>query len=400
MAYGITAQGFVKKTYEVILAEMQAELRKAPPDGLGSNVDLSSASPIGVMVMVEAGKHAEQWDLQESAYYANQIDNATGVSLDRATRLRNITRTPAIQSLVTLTFTGVDTTVIPSGTICQTQQGIQFATSEAGVISGTTGDVQARAIIAGESGNVPAGSITVISTPVAGISAVTNAEDSLNGKGVETDAELRARYKSVTGDAGASAPLIQQAFNDVDSIISATVIENNSDDTVGDLTPHSIKAVIEGGTDAEILTVFLKYKLSGIETIGAESVSGLDGNGILRSYKYDRPVNKDIYITANITIDTASISVANWTATYEADALESLIRYVGGSYNSITYAGLDTGADVEGHLVAGALADVPFIIGEIDIDLGFTASPTESRLIMDLSERARADETRIVINAS
>jgi hypothetical protein len=41
MAYGITDQGFIKKTYAVILAEMQTELRKAPPEGLGENVDLS-----------------------------------------------------------------------------------------------------------------------------------------------------------------------------------------------------------------------------------------------------------------------------------------------------------------------------------------------------------------------
>jgi len=397
MAYGITDQGFIKKTYEVILAEMETAARLPAPDGFGTDIDLSAFSPIGVLIKIEAGKHAEKWELLESLYYQNQIDNATGVNLDRVANLRNIKRKAAIKSIVTLTFTGADTTVIPSGTICQTAQGIQFETTEAGVISGTTGDVQARALIAGSAGNVSAGSITVISTPIAGISAVTNAASSLNGRGIETDAELRARYKSVTGDAGASAPLIQQEFNDVESIISCTVIENNTDNTIGDLTPHSIKAVIEGGTDAEILEIFLKYKFSGIQTIGANMIQGNDDQGVLRTYYYARPANIDIYVIIDIQHDPI-IPLADFSATYGDAIKEAIIKYIGGTYNSIVYSGLNTGDDVEAWRVGNSLAEIPYIIGEVDTLLGTSAPATLTRIDMDIAERPRTDAAKITVN--
>jgi len=245
IVYGVTAAGFIKKPLSVILAELQAEARL--PENFGPDIDLSSFSPVGTFIGMMSGKDAEKWDIAEDVYYQNQIDNADGVNLDRLTALRNVTRNPAKKSIGVFEYTGAEGSNIPLDAICQNAQGVQFKTTQIGTIpvSGII-EVQAEAVEADTettTGNVPVADITTIVTAIPGVTAVTNNDVFQGGTTIETDAELRARYKSLVGTSGSAAPVIQLAFEDIPDVISASVLENNIDFSVGDLTPHSIKAV-------------------------------------------------------------------------------------------------------------------------------------------------------------
>lgn len=399
MAFGVTAAGFIKKEQETILQEMQIDARL--PANFGSSVDLSEGSPIGVFIGLMAGKDAEKWDIAEDTYYQNTVDNSTGVNQDRLYALRNVNREPAKRSIGTLTYTGAEGSVIPLNALVENAQGIKFETTESETIPvGGTVDVLARSVETGITGNVPSLDINIISTAIPGVTDVINNDVFQGGAAIETDPAYRARYKSLVGSAGNSAPVIQLAFEEITDVISASVLENNTDFTVGNLTPHSINAIIEGGTDQEIGAVFLQHKLTGIETIGAEVINVVDGKGIARLYRYDRPTNIDIFVEIDITIDLSSISVGDFTSQFTDGIKFNTINYIGGTFQTQVLTGAGVGSDIEAWRIVAAQDDIPFIIGDIIVRVGKTVSPTGDRVDIEPNERGQAIEANIVLNIS
>jgi uncharacterized phage protein gp47/JayE len=397
MSYGVTPQGFIKKTEDVILSEREAKAREL----FGADVDLSIYSPIGILNRLEAEREANQWQDLEDEYYDHWIDTAEGVDLDRLIVLRGFNRIDALQSIVTLTFTGTDTTSIPSGTVCQTAQGIQFITTETVAISGTTADATARAVEAGLNGNVPSDTITIIVTPVAGITAVNNAAAATQGRDQETDPELRARYKDPASEGGSSAVAMQNLFRQLDGVVTAIVVENNTDLDVGIMEPHSMRAIIEGGDTDDIFGVFLSHKPAGIETIGSQVASGTDPAGITRSFNYDLPTNVNIYTDVDFTIDETAYgdTAANWLIEFGDRAKENVIEVIGGVFDGTTYAGGGIGIDVEAWKISANMLDLPYVTGVIVVKVAKTASPTLDRVDLDIDERGQTDTAKITLSA-
>jgi uncharacterized phage protein gp47/JayE len=76
--YGVGADGFDLKPFDVILVESLLRAR----DVFGSDLDVSSTSPIRKLLDVTAAEDAELWKRMEDLYYANFISTAIGPSLD------------------------------------------------------------------------------------------------------------------------------------------------------------------------------------------------------------------------------------------------------------------------------------------------------------------------------
>ena len=386
---GITAAGFVRKTYEEILTDLEAAARLS----FGSDVDLSEFSPTGKFIMLMANSLSENWQLFEDLYYSTFIDTSEGTTLDRVCALGGISRRPATQSAVTLTLSGVNTTVVSTGFIAQTATGIQFITTEEGTISGGTVDIPARAVVAGAEGNVADSTITEIVTPVTGVTSVTNAAEATGGSAIETDAELRERYKfrGVTG--GSSAVAIQTVLLDIESIISAVCYENNTDGIVDGMTPHSIECVIDGGSNAEIMDVLLNYKPAGIETIGAVTDSVVDNAGVTRTFNWNVPTPIDIWVDVDITKN------ALWQASYEAQVKAKVAEIVGGTSGAVTYAGRGIGEDVKSWRIIANFDDIVGIDSVI-VKVEDGAAPTLDIFPIDRDERARTDDAKITVTAT
>jgi len=393
--YGITATGFVKKTFDVIVEEMKADARTA--ENFGPDVDVSSYSPIGILININAKRIAEKWDVLEDIYYNNQVDNSSGVQLERVVALRGFFRLPAQKSLVVLTFGGTPGSSITTAMICQTAQGIKFQVTVGGAIGGGgTVDLQARAVDAGSAGNVPADSITQIVTPAAGVDTVNNDDDALGGSDIESDDELRARFKGADKEGAFGAPVLQRQLLAIDSVLNARVFENNEDFQVGDLPAHSINAVIEGGTPSELFPVFAEYKPMGIKTIGAQALTGTDGEGVNRNFNYDVPANVDIYTFTIISI--SGISQTEWVNQYGDEAKRRVIAYIGGSFDGVVYPGQGIGADIEAIRVSAAIADLPFVVGDMNSSVGKAPSPAGDRVILEAKERGRTDGFKAIFN--
>ena len=149
------------------------------------------------------------------------------------------------------------------------------------------------------------GELTAIVTLVPGWDTADNLQPAALGRLVETDAELRTRYKSGVYALGAATlPAIQANLEArVAGVTSVRVFENDSDTTDGvGRPPHSIHVVAEGGLDTEIADAIFRYKAAGIDTYGATSIEVLDSEGVAHTINFDRPTPKYIWIDVDITL--------------------------------------------------------------------------------------------------
>lgn len=135
------------------------------------------------------------------AWIALQLfpDTAEEVFLDRWAGIWGVTRKPAWPAAGTVTFTGTNGSVIPTGTDLQRGDGALFQTQGEGTIVGGTVDVSVLAVEPGSVGNADVGTTINLVAPIAGVqSAGTVADDGAGGgltlgSDEETDASLRAR---------------------------------------------------------------------------------------------------------------------------------------------------------------------------------------------------------------
>lgn len=388
MAYGITEQGFIRKTREIIVSELEESYREK----FGNLIDLSVYSQDGIRLNMTADVLDENWKLAESVYNAVFLTTATGVNLDRVCGQGGIVRQPAKRAIVDLEFTGEDLSEIPLGTICQTSSGLQFITIEDGVISGTTALVKASAVEAGATGNVASLSINEIATPLVGIDSVENPEPASLGRAIETDAELRLRYTNRGVSGGSSAVAVQTILNNIESITTAIVYENATAYTdVDGRPPYSMEAVIEGGNNNDIANALLNNWPGGTESFGSQTATIIDNKGITRNFKYNNPTDITIYVRVEITRD-----LTKWINGSEAIVKKNCVKLVGGIDNAISYPGQGIGVDIYSWLLIAAqqgLSDFSTEkiagIDSIKIFVGLSANPLSGDTIV-IAGRERA----------
>ncbi len=147
-------------------------------------------------------------ELAQAAIWAQEVlkrvfaSTTFGAYLDLRCEEHGLTRKQAVKATGQVMFSGVAGTVIPAGTVVATAAdqvtgaaSVEFSTLAAATIpeSGFV-LVDVEALEAGTAGNVVAGAITLMVTPVAGVSAVTNPSPTTGGLDTEDDASLLARY--------------------------------------------------------------------------------------------------------------------------------------------------------------------------------------------------------------
>lgn len=97
MSFGVTNEGFVKKT----LVDIKAELEQTFRTEFGVTIDLSADQPIGQIIGIFAKALADMWDLMEEIYTSRNVNEATGASLDNILAEVGITRIDAAATQVT-----------------------------------------------------------------------------------------------------------------------------------------------------------------------------------------------------------------------------------------------------------------------------------------------------------
>ena len=123
--YGISSTGFKRKRLNLLLEELNAEVKSI----FGENFNVSPESPDGQINGVVSESNANLWEIAEEAYNAFNPKAASGATLSNLVQLNGITRLPATKTRAELNLTGDSGTVIPAGSLVSTADtGDQLAT--------------------------------------------------------------------------------------------------------------------------------------------------------------------------------------------------------------------------------------------------------------------------------
>lgn len=394
MTYGITDEGFVAKTLEVIKAELEQEVRAA----FGDDTNTSSASVMGQLIGIFATKTREVWELAEAAYDGGYPDSATERSLTLLSALTGTQRRAATKSTVECTvnvnpgtydigsliasvsgypdrrFVNIDT-VVNGGMSADDIEDITFECEDAGVVLAN------------------AGTLTVIAQAVVGWNSVTNPEDATAGEVEESDADLRTRRELELAASGSTTADAIRAdiLREVEGVISCTVLENDTDETDGNgVPPHSFECIVLGpdGYDAEddqaVADQIWDSKAAGIRAYGTTSKTVTDSQGFTHTIAFTRPVDKDVYLRFDLTVNDDYVG--------DTAFKEAIV-----AFGDANYAG---GDDVIRTRLIAAAFESSGVVDVTTMTLAFTAVPVAtSNLTIALREIARLDTARITVNS-
>lgn len=327
--YGISDTGFNRKRLDVLLQELNSEMKTI----FGDNFNVSPESPDGQVDGVISESNANLWELLEEAYNAFNPSAASGSSLSNLVQLNGITRIAASPTTAQLTITGVNATVIPLGSLVSTSDTkVQFSLDQEVIIP--SGGSAIVAVSASKDGvpltgpiEAAAGTITVIDTPISGWLTANNASDALLGTNEETDPELRSRrFNSVARDAQAIIDAIFAEVNAVPGVTQLTVLENDTDVTdVNGIPPHSIYVIVVGGDDGLIAQAIFLKKTLGANTFGTTLEAVLDSQNIPHDISFSRPVEVPIFVEVNLT------PFDDYPVTGDEDIKQAIVDYANGA---------------------------------------------------------------------
>lgn len=298
--YGVLPTGFNRKRLDVLLAEINEEVRAI----FGDNINLSPESPDGQINGVVSESNANLWEIAEASYNAFNPSAASGTTLSNLVQLNGITRLEATKSTVLLTISGTTGTSVPAGSLVSVEDSEYTFVTNSTVVIGVGGTVDVNAT-AEDTGPIEAsiGTVTVIETPVTGWDSVTNAAAANVGTNEETDGELRARrQRSVAAASQAIVDAIFSAVADIDGVTQVVVLENDTNATdANGLPPHSFNVIVEGGTETDIVQAIWLKKPAGILSFGTTTSQAIDSQGISHDISFSRPTTVDIYVTVTLT---------------------------------------------------------------------------------------------------
>lgn len=350
LAAQITPTGIVLPSYADILAQLQLFYFAT----YGSDVQITPDTQDGQFLGILANLINDNNQMAAAVYNAYSPATAQGAGLASLVKINGLKPKSPSPSTVSVTITGVAGTVLTGALIGDNQNlGTQWALPSPTFIGGggtvtVTATCTANGAIA-----AGAGTLTQIVTPTLGWATVTNPAAATVGAPVESDAALRIRQaNSTSGNSQTPLAAIKAAILAVPGVTSAVVYENDtgSADSVG-RPPHSITAVVTGGTAAAVANAIQSKKSPGTTTFGTTSFTVLDPAGVpnLINFYLTTPIN----LLVNVTIK-ALTGYTSSTAVLIQEALAAFVNSIPVGTNSYLTR-LYAAANLSGDVVAAAL---------------------------------------------
>jgi uncharacterized phage protein gp47/JayE len=252
---------------------------------------------------------------------------AVGVALDGLVKNNGMTRKSATYSTCLVEITGITGTLITNGVV-QDLSGYNWSLPSVTTIgTGGTVTVSATCQTIGLITALP-NSITKIITPQYGWTAVNNNTAAIIGQPVETDAQLRARQNLSTRLA--SHTMLTGTIAGIAAVKDVTrynVHENNTNYNDGKSPPHSIAAVVEGGTDSDVATAIFTNRGLGCDTYGTGTygvtVAVTDPDtGAIMDISFFRPHYIPIYVEIHVT------RLAGYTNSITSQIEQAIVNYL------------------------------------------------------------------------
>lgn len=294
--FGLTTEGFNAARF----SEVRAAIIETLQDVLGQNIQTDDKSVIGVLSSIFGEREADAWNTAEELYASAYLGSSTGQALDDLVALAGIPRQGATFSVAELTLIGDNGTTVPAGSVVRDPVTLtRWITSAAATIP-VTGSIAVDAS-PDATGAVVAlsASITEIVTPVTGWTSATNLLDATVGRAGESDAALRARFiEAFRLGGGSSDEAIRAVLLNLADVTLARVVSNRSNITDADgRPPHSLEAIVIGGTDQVIFDGLWASIPSGIQPFGVNATGTvIDSVGNSQVVEFTRPIDLPFYI--------------------------------------------------------------------------------------------------------
>lgn len=440
MTYGLTEDGFVTKTAEIIRDAINARIRAR----FGTSLDLSDEDPLGFFVGIVSLELAENWEVNEAINAARTREGATGPALDDVGLIIGSFRPEDRASIATLTLTGVPTTVVAAISRSETvSTGAVFAhdsevtiaaatawanttayvvndrrtnggnvylcitagtsagsggptTTSADITDGTvhwrylgegTGyvDVESTCSVAGATVAL-SGDIAQITTPVSGWQGVVNILDATVGELEASDEEFRLIQEIDLATPGSSTvDAIREALLNLDDVTSVKIFVNNEDvEDVDGVPAHAIEALVQGGTNQDIWDALLANVAAGIETYGNEPGTATDSTGTVHDTAFSRPEEIDIYVELDVYFPTGEAP---------ADAAAQVQTAI------VTYGDAqDVGRNPNVASIIRAAMGVEGVFDVLNVAVDFVDPPVDTSVTVGTRQIAVYDSSRITVN--
>lgn len=318
--------GLTTKTLSEIIEELEDDYKNI----YGADINIDQNSADGQIINIQAQTAVDLRELLTSINNGFDPDQAEGRVLDQRVALNNITRAGGTFTTVSVNVTvdralnlvGLDSESaelnpdIPNLYTIKDDAGTEFYLLVSQSPSGAgTNAYTFRAAPIGDI-EVLANTITTPVTIIAGVTGINNPGGALNqGVDEESDSALKVRRKESTSiSAVGYLDAIEAAIRNLDGVVTAIVLENDTGSTDGNGTlAHTVWAIVEGGDDDEIGAAIYAKKSSGSGQRGAETVNVPRPQGGNYVAKFDRPIDQDLYIQFTIVlsdggfIDTAAL---------------------------------------------------------------------------------------------
>lgn len=200
---------------------------------------------------------------------------------------------------------------------------------------------------------VPLNTITATVNAVSGVTQVNNPLDWVDGRDLETDEELKARYKKSVAQAGsATLDSIRAALLQLPNVTDVFIRENITYVTdANGLPPKSYECIVINGDPQNIADEIWETKPAGIETHGSINTSVTDDYNNPQTVNWSRPTEIYIWVEATYSIYDEETFPSNGDALIKEAILEygqslSLgndiipTRFIGNIYSKVS--GIDS----------------------------------------------------------
>ena len=244
-----------------------------------------------------------------------------------------------------------------------------FSYSTSGNISAfnVTKSINSEALVANTE-EYEAGTLTFLVVPN-GTYTVTNQQNWITGRALETDAELRTRFKASRSQGNATVDAIYAKLLATTGVVSASVEENWTLITnTNGLPAKSFEATVKGGGDLAVATTIWQTKPAGIQPFGNTSIEITDSQNTPQTIFFTRPV--DQYIHVNVVYQLYDEEI------FPSNGVEMISRAIN------TYGqSLGVGEDVIPQRLMAAVYNGVAGIGNLSITIGKTLAPTDTPVL-------------------
>jgi hypothetical protein len=375
--HGVLTTGFVRKTESECFDEIIEEARAT----IQPDLDNSEDTAHGAQAAIVASKAAELWEVAEDGYNAHSA-NASGDALDIICELTGTTRHPATYSTV-IASVRVDPGTYAAGDIAATVDGdpnARFVSTAPVTNLGASAGWFSVAMQADTPGPVraPAGLLSVLDGPPAGVLEIENPADADLGSEQESDGELRLRrIQELAGAGSTTVDATRARLAKLPGVTEVQVYTNrgNAVNALG-LPPHSMEAVVLGGTDEDVaLTIWGSLPL-GIEDFGSDSLEISDEEGNAQTVHFSRPTGRRLWVRVTITTNPTSYPGNQAVQQAIADFSDGTMVLTSSS-GDIVLGTVEVGGTVYGSKLSAAALSVAGVLSvvsvEISADAGFSA---------------------------